>query len=390
MFLNHPILKTKRPVYKASKGPDVLDVQTELAEELAEELESILSACTQCGACVKSCSFLQRYGTPYDLADKFKRNSLSSDVAFSCNLCCLCSAVCPEKLDPARLLWLMRCWAVEQGEINFRPYRPLLTYERLGLSSLFEQFFLPENCRSVFFPGCALSGTRPAQFETLVPLLQERVPDLGIVLSCCAKPSHDLGRLAFFRKAFGRLYEKLIQNNIETILTACPSCHQMFSQYGHGLEVKTIYEVLEESWPVDEAEKNSSVTVHDPCNARFDENVQKSVRGLLTKMGFEVCEMKHRGQRTFCCGEGGAVFFVADDLAGSWAKKRWKEPGEHHMVSYCAGCTSFLGKEQPVSHIVDLVFDPKRALAGKAPVSKSPFTYWSRLKLKRKLRKYFT
>ena len=357
---------------------------------LVSELENVLSSCTQCGACVRDCSFLQCYGSPYELADKYSKGLLGDRVSFSCSLCRLCTAVCPEKIDPARLLWLMRCQQVENGNVDFGAYRAVLFYERLGLSNLFSQYYIPQNCRTAFFPGCALPGTRPAQFEMLTLLLQKMIPDVGVILGCCAKPSHDLGRLMFFRESFGRLHKRILESNIETIITACPSCHQIFVQYGCGVKIKTIYEVFDEHWSGNKTSETTLVTVHDPCNARFDKHVQKSVRSLLSKMGLPLLEMRHRGKRTFCCGEGGAAFCVAGGLAGSWIKRRWKEMKANHMVSYCAGCTDFLGKDQQVSHIVDLIFDKKQALAGKTPVSRSPFTYLNRLKLKRKLTKYFT
>ena len=38
---------------------------------------------------------------------------------------------------------------------------------------------------------------------------------------------------------------------------------------------------------------------------------------------------------------------------------------------------------EPTVHVLDLLFEPDRALAGKAAVSKPPLTYWKRLRLKK-------
>jgi hypothetical protein len=41
----------------------------------------------------------------------------------------------------------------------------------------------------------------------------------------------------------------------------------------------------------------------------------------------------------------------------------------------------------PTTHLLDLLFDPAAALAGKIRVGRSPFTYLNRILLKRQFRK---
>jgi len=57
------------------------------------------------------------------------------------------------------------------------------------------------------------------------------------------------------------------------------------------------------------------------------------------------------------------------------------------VVTYCAGCSHILGRYVTTHHLVDLLFSPDAALAGKAKVTRSPFTYLNRLRLKRYFRK---
>jgi uncharacterized membrane protein YdjX (TVP38/TMEM64 family) len=40
----------------------------------------------------------------------------------------------------------------------------------------------------------------------------------------------------------------------------------------------------------------------------------------------------------------------------------------------------------PTSHLLDVLLDPRAALAGRAPVAKAPLTYWNRLRLKKHLK----
>lgn len=123
---------------------------TDLSQEIEDEVERTVSTCTQCGACTKNCDFLQRYGSPFELAELFRKGDLDRRVPFSCSLCSFCTVVCPEKLDPSRLFWLMRCRFAAGEKVDFRPYRALLNYERLGVSRLLEQYILPDGCTTIF------------------------------------------------------------------------------------------------------------------------------------------------------------------------------------------------------------------------------------------------
>jgi uncharacterized membrane protein YdjX (TVP38/TMEM64 family) len=52
------------------------------------------------------------------------------------------------------------------------------------------------------------------------------------------------------------------------------------------------------------------------------------------------------------------------------------------MLTYCAGCVSRLRNTAPTSHILDLVFAPEATAGGRERVSRAPFTYLNRLRLK--------
>ena len=126
-------------------------------------LNTIQDSCTDCGACMESCKFLSRHGTPRSIATGFDHASpLHQKIAYECSLCGLCTAVCPEKLDPCRLFLEMRRRHVEDGHFDPTPYRTLIGYETRGSSSLFSWYGLPQGCDTIFFPGCTLPGTRPA------------------------------------------------------------------------------------------------------------------------------------------------------------------------------------------------------------------------------------
>lgn len=357
-----------------------------LREPLQRALKEISTGCTGCGVCVRGCAFLQAHGTPGSIAhdlDPRKPDQLS--LAFSCSLCGLCDAVCPQNLKILALFLEMRREAVLRGSGDFKKHAPLLTYENRGTSPLLTFYGLPVGCDTVFFPGCSLAGTRPSAVLSLYDLLQKSRPALGIVFDCCLKPSHSLGKERRVDLIFSEMREYLLAQGVRRVLVACPNCREMFRTFGGGLETGTVYEELTAiDLPVQRVE--GTVTVHDPCAIRSAEPVHSAVRELIRSIGLTVEEMPHSGRTTLCCGQGGGVNLLAPSLAGRWGKMRRDEAAGRRIVTYCAACAETLGCHTPSSHLLDLLFSGGNAMKGRLKPSKPPFTYLNRLRLKRRFK----
>lgn len=345
---------------------------------LADEI----NGCTGCGICVSECEFLKRHGTPlamcrsYDPEDP-KKNA----ICFECSLCGLCSAVCPEGCYPQALFLEMRREAVDRGHGVFPGHKRLLGYERTGLSRRFSWYGLPEGCTTIFFPGCALPGTRPDATMAVYEKLKGAIPALGLVMDCCTKPSHDLGRQRYFSEMFGEMVAWLEANGIQRILVACPNCYKVFSEYARQFQTETIYEELAGMMPDSVVGVSATpVTIHDPCVMRFACAPQEAVRELVSGSGYVTEEMPHARITTLCCGEGGTVAALAPALAESWGERRAGEAANRQVVTYCAGCANFLGKRLKVSHVLDLICATPKPSSG-------PMTYFNRLRLKSRFRK---
>lgn len=350
--------------------------------------QDLYAACTDCGACRHQCAFLTEVGTPKQL---LARNDTGlTDLmakAYECSLCNLCAAVCPEKLDPGHLFLKARREAAACGRLDLSRYRGILSYERKGSSPLFSWYGLPEGCDTVFFPGCTLPGTRPETTWKLFRHLQAVEPTLGIVLDCCTKPSHDLGRQDHFEFMFSELRDFLKANKIQTVWVACPNCHKIFNTYGDGIKVETVYEVMNRHDLPRDAIGRGELVVHDPCPLRREPGIQAAVRGLLARMEIREGKSRHRNGSTLCCGEGGSVGCVRPDLARSWGDLRQKEAQGRSIVTYCAGCAGFLNRVTPTIHLADLIFDTTNSLGRGPRVARAPVTYLHRIRLKRRFQK---
>jgi Fe-S oxidoreductase len=343
--------------------------------------KTVSEKCIECRSCQRNCAFLQKYGTPKSIADAPGENH--PKLPFECSLCRLCSSVCPVGIDPSCMFLEMR----RNAEHFYPNHSRILNYERRGTSRRYTWYGLPKNCDTIFFPGCALSGTRPNTVIRLYEHLAKNIPSIGIVLDCCTKPSHDLGNMSRFEAMFGEMKAYLLSMGVKAVVVACPNCYRVFKDYGEDLSVTTVYEMLAQEELPESGSVSGTVTVHDSCVVRYDDSIHTAARDLVVRKGLTIEEMKHSGKKTICCGEGGSVGLISPELAHRWRSMRKEETEGRRIITYCAGCSEFLCKVTPTSHLLDLLFDPTGTLAGKVKASRSPFTYWNRIRLKSRLKK---
>jgi uncharacterized membrane protein YdjX (TVP38/TMEM64 family) len=283
----------------------------------------------------------------------------------------------------------MRRESVDRGAGSFPEHGGLLAYEGKGMSKRFTWYGLPEGCRTVLFPGCAMPGTRPARTQQLFEILRTQDPTIGIVLDCCGKISHDLGREAFFKVMFDEMTNYLLSQGVREILVVCPNCHGIFSRYSNGLNIRMVYEALPEN-VVAGASKRQNIVIHDPCGVRFHKDAHRTVRRLVGMTGVTPQEMDHSAERTLCCGNGAGVNALSPELGDRWMERVWKEAGTRRIVTYCAGCAGRLRGSVSAVHALDVLTEPDVALEGKSKVSVAPFTYLNRLRVKNFFKKAVT
>lgn len=354
-------------------------------DKLSVQQHPTATTCTGCGKCRAICPFLQVYGTPKEICGGAEGPERMRDIAYRCSLCGLCNEVCPEGLDLTAFFLEMRRLAVNAGVVSWRPYLPILFYEWVGRSPLFSLEILPQGCDTVFFPGCALPGAYPEETLSLFQRLRLLQPQLGIILDCCNKPSNDLGRAEVFASRFGKLLARLTTARISTVITACPSCADLFRSFAPQLHITTVYQYLAERQSPASLPATTPLTVHDACVLRRDGGTQLAVRSLLFSLGYQVVEMDHSRQQTLCCGQGGMVAAVDRPLAENWREQRRAESKGTLTAVYCAGCAASLGNSAPVLHLAQLLAGPNGVTLPQRPLS-PPFTYYHRLRLKWRLR----
>lgn len=357
----------------------------ELPSELVTLARSISTECTQCRICQIRCAFLREHDTPGTLAKRLLASGAGLARAFECSMCGLCQATCPLSLPLPDFFLAMRRAALKSGRASLTPYRSVLGYEAVGASALFRLFKLPQGAHTVFFPGCAFPGSHPDTALALYRHLLTIDPALGLVLGCCFKPSHDLGREELFERRFGALRANLLERGVRTVLTACPNCFKIFDQYGDGLAVRSVLETLAENPPTDRPRLRGTAVVHTPCPLRFEKKVQDSILGLALESGLDVEKTRQDGALAPCCGTGGAVTALRPDFADTWTEDVKARAQGRIVLTSCAGCVQTLSDRTRTIHLLDLVFFPQAALHGTLPRPRGLAAYLHRLLFKWKV-----
>ncbi|MBM9606279.1 heterodisulfide reductase-related iron-sulfur binding cluster [Desulfopila inferna] len=359
-----------------------------------QAIQKIAKECVSCELCRKECAFLRENGSPGEISTNFLAGPAAEfTMVFHCNLCGLCQAVCPKKLDCSAAFLLMRetvqstSGSRHNGDSVLQGHRTICRYEALGTSSLLSLHLLPDSCDTIFFPGCTLTATRSSVTRATYEHLRTITPTMGIVLDCCTKPSHDLGLNERFHTSFTTLINKLQDRGIKKIVTACPSCYITFKNHAPQFDTLTVYQVLAESPPPLHNHCALKISIHDTCTARFSPEIHDSIRILASYAGADIVEMPHSRSRAICCGEGAGAAGIAPEITAGWSSIREQEARGCRVVTYCAGCSTSLAGKVAGSHILDLLFAPEQTLHHKEKTAKPPFTYINRFLLKKQLQR---
>ncbi|WP_320171366.1 (Fe-S)-binding protein [Maridesulfovibrio sp.] len=354
-------------------------------DELTRALQQTAEICIECGKCAVACLFLKNNGSPAEIAQKALSSQEGAEqasvLAYDCSCCGLCSAVCPVDARPAEIFSLLREKAQQTGSFDLKRYSPLLGYERTGSRFPFRDSIIPEGCTTAFFPGCTLPALFPQAVLNTMAILKSHDPTVGLVLECCSKPSKMLGLTEKHNSALSELVRNMQEKGIKRVLSGCSNCHVTLKEFDPPFEVVSIYEQLASMDIPAVPPYLKEITVHDPCVTRFEKSIHEAVRLLLRKAGINVSEMKHCGEKTICCGEGGATGFHKPEYSKAWSGKRIEEARKTGlpMATYCAGCVNYLSPNHPTAHILDLLTVERKDIPR---LPGFPINYINRLKLR--------
>jgi Fe-S oxidoreductase len=262
---------------------------------------------------------------------------------YQCLSCGGCEEACPVGIEHvgAKILDLRR-GLVSAGRTHSDKLSDLFnTMERaphnpLGLSHDIRQKFIEAEKVPVFdgsqewlfWLGCGNSYDPHGQnvARAVRKILDSAGVSWGVLAreTCCAEPARRAGNEYLFMELSEKVIDTLEGKKVRNIVTCDPHCSRMFdvdyrqnSRFA-GLGVRVLHhtELLAQlNFRLNRNSHSQTVTFHDPCYLARGRGITQQPRDLLRIAGVQLIEARNHGNRTFCCGAGGAQLYLADDRA---------------------------------------------------------------------------
>jgi glutamate synthase (NADPH) small chain len=341
----------------------------ELSEKEAIKEASRCIKC-QCIECYKACTHLRKFeALPKAYIRKIKHNEeiilgdhYANKMINSCNMCGLCSEVCPSKLNMREIILNTRKSMIERNKMPLSAHDFALkdmefsNSDRFQLCSHQKQL---DKSRYLFFPGCQLSASSPEYVEKIYSYLTSSTDDgVGVLLGCCGAPAEWAGREDIFNKTINNLKEKWNAMGKPIFILACSSCCSIFEKYIPEVNFISLWEFMDEHGVPQSvnADIKRTFAIHDACTTRYNKKLQNSVRKIVESLGCEIEELRYSKEKTKCCGYGGLVFFANKEQTDQTIEERTQESSSDYLV-YCTMCRDlFASHNKRTLHLLDLIF----------------------------------
>lgn len=350
-----------------------------------KEARKEASRCLQCECmeCVKSCEYLKYYKEyPKRYVRKVYNNQAivtgtrqATKLINSCSLCGQCEEICPNDFSMASLCLDARRYMVEHDEMPQSAYDFALLdmqFSKGEYFSLLKHEPGKEQSKYLFFPGCQLSGSNPEVVEKLYAYLCSKIDGgVGLMLDCCGIPAQWSGREADYTEIKKELVDKVKGMGSPVLITACATCYDSFARELPELEIRSVWEILEETGLPEQSAKlpEQIFSITDPCTARHHTKMQDAVRNVAEKMGFKLKEPSHTRDLADCCGFGGLMFNANLDLAEKTAQLK-AQRSKNDLMAYCAMCRDNLAASgKRVAHLLEYIFPAETSLNGNSDSS---------------------
>jgi Fe-S oxidoreductase len=340
-----------------------------LSKDILERIDTMSSECIDCKKCMKNCIMLANYcASPKELFGQISRvGEVDIEIPYSCNLCNLCTEVCPRNINQKELYLELRKYAFKTHKKAIVPlgYKVVKFHQRNSFSKIFSA--ASKNSEKVsttaFMPGCSLMSYSPEIVMKTYKYLQSIIPEIAIILKCCGNPTHTMGDEHGFKNYYSQLDDEIEKLKITEIITTCPNCFITIKRNSPNLKITTVWEkIIEKGIPEGLINKYKNVDIkfslHDPCPTRYENNIQVAVREIIKKMGITIEEFKFSKRQTVCCGAGAMVGVTNNNLAAAHMNKRAAEASTDHILTYCQSCAESLSTgEKSTVHLLDLMFN---------------------------------
>jgi Fe-S oxidoreductase len=343
-------------------------------------------SCTECGRCQDVCP---AYATGKALSPKLLimamrdqlvsgattpivPNAVTDDIVWDCVTCGACVRECPvgiehidHIIDLRRNLVMVESRFPEEAGTMLRdvdrssnpwgkPQADRTHWaEGLGVRVLQAGEAAPD---VLFWVGCAPAFDERAKQAAVstAKLLQMAGVDFAILgprESCTGDPARRMGDEYTFQRLAGENVATLNDTGVKKIITTCPHCFNTigneYPDFGGRYEVVHHTEFLAElvrEGKLAPLPSDRTITYHDSCYLARHNDVRSQPRELVDAVG-KAIEMPRHGERTFCCGAGGARMWMEEKRGRPINQERAREAaatGAETLAVACPFCTVML------------------------------------------------
>jgi len=305
--------------------------------------ESVIWSCTTCGACVNQC--------PVDIEH-------IDDIVDMRRYQVLMASEFPTELNGLfkNLESKGNPWGMNASDRNAWITEVDFDVQVFGMNG---EDTIPDDVDYLFWVGCAGAFEDRAKKTTkavaeLLHIAGVKFMVLGEGETCTGDPARRAGNEFLFQMQAMQNVEVLNEIKAKKIVVTCPHCMNTlgreYPQLGGNYEVVHHSELLNDLvnagrlTPISNP-NDGSVTYHDPCYLGRHNNVYVPPRDLITDTGATLVEMPRHGEKSFCCGAGGARMWMEEKIGERVNMNRGDEAiatGASTIAVACPFCSVML------------------------------------------------